>query len=72
MTIFISGPYGLRKGKRSDYGIDFKKYCLIDNYILDNNFIKWYMHYNFNINVDNTYSIVIIDKDVNTQPLNNI
>ena len=20
MTIFISGPYGLRKGKRSDYG----------------------------------------------------
>ena len=23
MTIFISGPYGLRKGPRSDYGIDF-------------------------------------------------
>ena len=23
LTIFISGPYGLRKGKRSEYGIDF-------------------------------------------------
>ena len=25
MTIFISGPFGLRKGPRSEYGIDFKK-----------------------------------------------
>jgi len=25
MTIFISGPFGLRKGPRSDYGIEFKK-----------------------------------------------
>ena len=25
LTIFISGPFGLRKGPRSDYGIDFKK-----------------------------------------------
>ena len=24
LTIFISGPYGLRKGPRSKYGIDFK------------------------------------------------
>ena len=24
MTIFIPGPFGLRKGPRSDYGIDFK------------------------------------------------
>ena len=24
LTIFISGPYGLRKGPRSEYGIDFK------------------------------------------------
>ena len=24
MTIFISGPFGLRKGPRSEYGIDFK------------------------------------------------
>ena len=24
LTIFISGPYGLRKGKRSEYGIDFQ------------------------------------------------
>ncbi len=23
MTIFISGPFGLRKGPRSEYGIDF-------------------------------------------------
>ena len=26
LTIFISGPYGLRKGKRSEYGIDFNKF----------------------------------------------
>ena len=25
MTIFISGPFGFRKGPRSKYGIDFKK-----------------------------------------------
>ena len=25
MTIFIPGPFGLRKGPRSSYGIDFKK-----------------------------------------------
>ena len=25
ITIFISGPFGLRKGSRSEYGIDFKK-----------------------------------------------
>ena len=25
LTIFISGPFGLRKGPRSEYGIDFKK-----------------------------------------------
>jgi len=25
MTLFISGPFGLRKGQRSPYGIDFKK-----------------------------------------------
>ena len=25
LTIFISGPFGLRKGSRSKYGIDFKK-----------------------------------------------
>jgi hypothetical protein len=25
MTLFISGPFGLRKGSRSKYGIDFKK-----------------------------------------------
>jgi hypothetical protein len=25
MTIFISGPFGLRKGPRSKYGIDFKQ-----------------------------------------------
>ena len=25
LTIFISGPFGLRKGPRSKYGIDFKK-----------------------------------------------
>ena len=24
MTIFIAGPFGLRKGPRSEYGIDFK------------------------------------------------
>ena len=24
LTIFISGPFGLRKGSRSEYGIDFK------------------------------------------------
>jgi len=24
MTIFIPGPFGLRKGRRSEYGIDFK------------------------------------------------
>ena len=24
MTIFIPGPFGLRKGQRSEYGIDFK------------------------------------------------
>ncbi len=24
MTIFLAGPYGLRKGPRSEYGIDFK------------------------------------------------
>jgi hypothetical protein len=24
MTIFIPGPFGLRKGSRSEYGIDFK------------------------------------------------
>ena len=24
LTIFIAGPYGLRKGPRSEYGIDFK------------------------------------------------
>ena len=24
VTIFISGPFGLRKGPRSEYGIDFK------------------------------------------------
>ena len=24
MTIFIPGPFGLRKGARSEYGIDFK------------------------------------------------
>jgi hypothetical protein len=24
MTIFIPGPFGLRKGARSGYGIDFK------------------------------------------------
>jgi len=24
LTIFISGPFGLRKGPRSEYGIDFK------------------------------------------------
>tara|TARA_B100001769_G_C21525363_1_gene301580 strand:- start:195 stop:464 length:270 start_codon:yes stop_codon:yes gene_type:complete len=24
MTIFIPGPFGLRKGLRSEYGIDFK------------------------------------------------
>ena len=24
MTIFFSGPFGLRKGPRSEYGIDFK------------------------------------------------
>tara|TARA_B100000123_G_C25347830_1_gene261465 strand:- start:191 stop:460 length:270 start_codon:yes stop_codon:yes gene_type:complete len=24
VTLFISGPYGLRKGPRSEYGIDFK------------------------------------------------
>jgi hypothetical protein len=26
MTLFIPGPFGLRKGPRSKYGIDFKKY----------------------------------------------
>jgi hypothetical protein len=25
MTLFISGPFGLRKGSRSKYGINFKK-----------------------------------------------
>ena len=25
MTVFITGPFGLRKGPRSEYGIDFKK-----------------------------------------------
>ena len=25
LTIFISGPFGLRKGPRSEYGVDFKK-----------------------------------------------
>ena len=25
LTLFIAGPYGLRKGPRSEYGIDFKK-----------------------------------------------
>ena len=25
MTLFIPGPFGLRKGSRSKYGIDFKK-----------------------------------------------
>ena len=25
MTLFIPGPFGLRKGPRSKYGIDFKK-----------------------------------------------
>ena len=25
MTLFIPGPFGLRKGQRSEYGIDFKK-----------------------------------------------
>ena len=25
LTIFISGPFGLRKGPRSEYGIDYKK-----------------------------------------------
>ena len=25
LTLFISGPFGLRKGSRSEYGIDFKK-----------------------------------------------
>jgi hypothetical protein len=24
LTLFISGPFGLRKGPRSEYGIDFK------------------------------------------------
>ena len=24
LTIFISGPFGLRRGPRSEYGIDFK------------------------------------------------
>ena len=24
LTIFISGPFGLRNGPRSEYGIDFK------------------------------------------------
>ena len=24
MTIFIPGPFGLRRGPRSEYGIDFK------------------------------------------------
>jgi hypothetical protein len=24
MTIFIPGPFGLRKGPRSEYGINFK------------------------------------------------
>ena len=24
LTLFISGPFGLRKGSRSEYGIDFK------------------------------------------------
>ena len=24
MTIFIPGPFGLRNGPRSEYGIDFK------------------------------------------------
>ena len=25
LTLFIPGPFGLRKGSRSEYGIDFKK-----------------------------------------------
>ena len=25
LTLFISGPFGLRKGKRSEYGVDFEK-----------------------------------------------
>jgi hypothetical protein len=25
LTIFISGPFGLRRGPRSEYGLDFKK-----------------------------------------------
>ena len=25
LTIYIAGPFGLRKGRRSEYGIDFKE-----------------------------------------------
>ena len=51
ITIFIAGPYGFRKGPRSEYGIDFKtkkmnlnksflKFCKDKEYEINENQIK--------------------------------
>jgi predicted transcriptional regulator of viral defense system len=40
MTIFIPGPFGLRKGPRSEYGIDFKtKKRLMTKQVLKKNLL---------------------------------
>lgn len=55
----------------NEYSININEFNLVNNKILDEPFIKWYLNKHYNISDIKAYEIVVIDNDVNIYTLTN-
>ncbi len=55
----------------NEYGVDLNEFNLINNKLLDEPFIKWYLNKHYGIVINNKYEIIVIDNDVNVHKLYN-
>lgn len=55
----------------NEYDINIYEFNLVNNKLLDEPFIKWYLNKYYNIQGFETYEIIIIDNDVNVTKISN-
>ena len=66
---FLSGTI-IYNNKNYDIG-NIKNLCFKNTYIFDLKYVKWYMKYFYNINVNSDYEITVIDNQINMKTINN-
>tara|TARA_B110000305_G_C19342604_1_gene589962 strand:- start:566 stop:1126 length:561 start_codon:yes stop_codon:yes gene_type:complete len=54
-----------------EYDISISEFNLINNKILDEPFVKWYLNKHYGVLIKDNYKIIVIDNDVNVHKLYN-